>query len=142
MAHPEDNAIRRDGCACGQIRYSVKGEPIVVHGCHCRLCQRLSGSAFAVNAMIETDRVMLTSDQTPVAVHIPSALPEGKTIVRCPSCQVALWSHHALLGERIALVYVGTLDEGHAVSPDVHCFTETRHPWVVFPDGVPALEGD
>jgi hypothetical protein len=128
------------GCACGHVRYRMESPPIIVHGCHCRFCQRVSGSAFAVNAMIEADRVASTGDGAPEPVHTPSALPAGQKIHRCPRCFVPLWSNHSLLGEAIVFVYVGTLDEAGRLAPDVHCFTATKHPWVDLPDGVPAFE--
>ena len=130
------------GCVCGHVRYRMETTPIIVHGCHCRYCQRMSGSAFAVNAMIETDRVTLVGDGKPDAIHTPSALPEGQMIHRCPRCAVPLWANHSQLGETFALVYVGTLDDAAKLSPDIHCFTTTKHPWIALPAGVPAFEGN
>ncbi|HYI81734.1 MAG TPA: GFA family protein, partial [Acetobacteraceae bacterium] len=78
----------------------MEGAPIVTHACHCRFCQRMSESAFAVNAMIEADRVMLLGD-APEVVHTPSALPAGQKQHRCGRCRVALWSNHSKLGDRI-----------------------------------------
>lgn len=49
------------GGACGNVRYRLSSEPIYVHCCHCRSCQRESGSALALNAMIESDKVELLS---------------------------------------------------------------------------------
>ncbi|WGF88501.1 GFA family protein [Marinivivus vitaminiproducens] len=130
------------GCACSHVRYRLEAAPIVVHACHCRFCQRMSGSAFGVNAMVEADRVTLLTEGRPEIVHTPSARPEGQAFHRCPRCRVSVWSNHALLGEAIAIVMVGTLDEAGRIVPDVHCYTATRHPWVVLPAGVPAYEGD
>ena len=45
------------GCTCRHIRYRLAERPLFVHCCHCRWCQRDSGTAFAMNAMIEADRV-------------------------------------------------------------------------------------
>ena len=45
------------GCACGHVRYRLASAPMIVHCCHCRDCQRQTGSAFVLNALIETDRV-------------------------------------------------------------------------------------
>jgi hypothetical protein len=42
------------GCACGEIRYKLTASPLIVHACHCRDCQRLTGSAFVINIWIET----------------------------------------------------------------------------------------
>ena len=43
------------GCACGAVRYRLKSAPMIVHCCHCRDCQRQTGSAFVINVLIETD---------------------------------------------------------------------------------------
>ena len=129
------------GCLCGAVRLRLEEPPIITHACHCRFCQRVTGAAFAVNAMIETDRITLAGPR-PEAVHTPSALPAGQKLLRCPSCRAMLWSHHSLLGDRIAIVPVGILDEASAFTPDIHCFTATRHPWVVLPEDRPCFAGD
>jgi hypothetical protein len=56
---PGPRGMREGGCGCGQVRYRMEGAPLVVHCCHCRWCQRETGSAFALNAMIEADRVVV-----------------------------------------------------------------------------------
>src|SRR5579864_5797801 len=49
------------GCACGAVRYRLASPPMFVHCCHCRDCQRQTGSAFVLNALIETDRIAILS---------------------------------------------------------------------------------
>jgi hypothetical protein len=56
------------GCACGSIRYQLLDKPMFVHCCHCDDCQRLTGSAFVLNAIIETQAIKLLSGK-PVAVR-------------------------------------------------------------------------
>lgn len=117
------------GCTCGAVRYRLKAEPMFTHCCHCTWCQRETGSAFAVNAMIETDNVeILIGAPHPVAT--PSASGKGQTIVRCQSCHTAVWSHYHGAGPKIAFLRVGTLDHPHDVNPDVHIFTTSKRPWV------------
>lgn len=123
------------GCACGAVRYRMESAPIVVHGCR---CQRMSGSAFAVNALIETDRVTLLGE-TPEVVHTPSALPAGQKLHRCPRCRVAVRSNHSELGDHLVAVAVGTLDMAERIAPDVHCLAASKHPWVVLPPGILAF---
>lgn len=118
------------GCDCGSVRYRLLSAPLFVHCCHCRWCQRESGSAFALNAMIEADRVELVAGD-PELVATPSASGKGQHIARCPDCRIALWSHYAGAGETICFVRVGTLDEPDRLPPDIHIFTESRQPWVV-----------
>lgn len=118
------------GCDCGLVRYRLLSAPLFVHCCHCRWCQRESGSAFALNAMIEADRVELVAGE-PELVATPSASGKGQRIARCPVCRIALWSHYAGAGETICFVRVGSLDEPDRLPPDIHIFTESRQPWVV-----------
>lgn len=127
------------GCTCGEVRYRLTSAPMFVHCCHCTSCQTETGSAFAINAMIEADRVELLAG-APVAVATPSESGKGQTIWRCPSCHVALWSNYAGAGPRIRFVRVGTLDAPAACPPDVHIFTRSKLPWVTLPEGVPAVD--
>ena len=127
------------GCTCGEVRYRITSPPLIVHCCHCRSCQRESGTAFALNAMIEADRVELRSG-APVTIVTPSLSGEGQKITRCPRCQIAVWSNYAGSGDRFRFVRVGTLDTPDALPPDVHIFTMSKQPWVVLPPEVPAVE--
>ena len=126
------------GCDCGHVRYALVGTPLIVHCCHCRWCQRETGSAFAINAMIETDRVKLLG-YGPEYIDTPSASGNSQLIARCPECQIALWSHYAGAGPRVAFVRVGTLDDPDRLPPDIHIFTASKQPWVVLPEGTPAV---
>lgn len=122
------------GCACRKVRYRMLSSALYVHCCHCRWCQRETGSAFVLNAMIEADRVEVTSGE-PEAVLTPSNSGKGQTIHRCPDCKVALWSNYAGAGDAVKFVRVGTLDDPDNFPPDIHVFTTTRQPWVVIPEG-------
>ena len=126
-------------CTCGAVRYRLADRPLIVHCCHCTWCQRESGSAFAVNAMIETDR--LEVEGAVEEVTIPSASGNGQIVARCPTCRVALFSHYAGSGRSVAFLRVGTLDRPADCPPDVHIFTESRLPWVALPPDVPAFPG-
>jgi hypothetical protein len=126
------------GCDCREVRYRLETAPLFVHCCHCRWCQRESGSAFALNAMIETDRLTLLSG-VPDWVDTPSASGKGQLVARCPRCRLALWSHYAGARRAIAFVRVGTLDQPDLLPPDIHIFTASRQPWVVLPPGTPSV---
>jgi hypothetical protein len=133
-----NNQTYDGGCTCRSVRYRMTSKPMFVHGCHCTWCQRDTGAAFATNAMIEADRVELTSGAVEL-VDTPTASGKGQKVWRCPTCQVALWSNYAGSGDKVRFVRVGTLDAGHGIAPDVHIFTSTKLPWVVLPPGVPAV---
>src|SRR6201988_2649910 len=113
-------------------------KPLFVNCCHCRWCQRETGSAFVLNAMIEADRVELLRGQ-PNMVMTPSASGKGQKIWRCPDCHVALWSNYSGAGDSVRFVRVGTLDNPDAMPPDIHIFTSSKQPWVVLPAGTPAV---
>ena len=126
------------GCTCRQVRYRLLSKPLFVHCCHCRWCQRESGASFALNALIEADRVQLLSGQVE-KVLTPSESGRGQTICRCPICHVAVWSHYAGAGEAVCFVRVGTLDEPDRLPPDIHIFTIAKQPWLVLAPGTPAV---
>ena len=126
------------GCDCRAVRYRMETAPLFVHCCHCRWCQRESGAAFALNAMIEADRV-IELGQLPELVQTPSASGAGQLIARCPQCRIAIWSNYAGAGPVIKFVRVGTLDEPDLLPPDIHIFTSSKQPWVVLPPGARAV---
>jgi hypothetical protein len=109
-----------------------------VHCCHCKDCQRQTGSAFVLNALIEADRVeILAGEPEPVTMPTESGLPHD--IFRCPKCRIAVWSTYG--GRtKIRFVRVGTLEDPAALPPDVHIYTRSKPSWVTLPAGVPAFE--
>lgn len=133
MSYSETNTLE-GGCTCRAVRYRMTGKPMFVHCCHCRWCQRETGTAFALNAMIEADRVELLSG-APEVVNTPSNSGKGQKIARCPTCKIALWSNYAGAGDKIRFVRVGTLDESDRLPPDIHIFTASMQPWVTLPPG-------
>jgi hypothetical protein len=130
--------VAEGGCDCRQIRYRMLSKPLFVHCCHCRWCQRESGASFALNALIESDRVLLSAGSCEM-IDTPSNSGRGQKVARCPTCRLALWSHYAGAGERFKFVRVGTLDEPDRLPPDIHIFTASKQPWVVLPANIPAV---
>ena len=126
------------GCDCRQVRYRMESPPLFVHCCHCRWCQRESGASFALNAMIESDRVSLLAGE-PDVVDTPSESGRGQKIARCPKCRIAVWSNYAGAGPAVRFVRAGTLDDPDRLPPDIHIFTASKQPWVVLPPGIPAV---
>jgi len=125
-------------CTCGAVRFRMETAPLFVHCCHCTWCQRETGTAFALNAMIETDRLTLLHGELETVIT-PSNSGKGQKIARCPTCRVALWSHYPGGGDAVSFVRVGTLEQPTLVPPDIHIFTCTKVPWVTLPAGVPAV---
>lgn len=138
MSTGEQVGSLEGGCGCGHVRYRMEAAPLIVHCCHCRWCQRETGTAFALNAVVETACV------TPLAgavemIDTPSASGRGQKIARCPQCRVALWSHYPGGGPAMAFVRVGTLDQPERCPPDIHIYTASKQAWVVLPPDARAV---
>jgi hypothetical protein len=128
------------GCACGEIRYRLTVAPMIVHACHCRDCQRLTGGAFALNLWIERKFVEASGGE-PVAFRVPPG-SSGKPhdVFACGKCSTHLWSkYHAAPGDTV-LLRAGTLDDPTTVKPDVHIFTRSKLPWLELPAGTRSFE--
>ena len=109
-----------------------------VNCCHCLDCQRQTGGAFVINALIETDRIEIIQG-APQPVPLPTDSGRPHEVHRCPLCQTALWSDY---GRRPGLRFlrVGTLDDPSALRPDAHIFTRTKRDWVGLPADAAAFE--
>lgn len=125
------------GCSCGRVRFRLRTQPLFVHCCHCRDCQRQTGSAFVLNALIETDRIEILA-HAPEPVSVPTDSGRPHDIHRCAVCRIAVWSDY---GRRPALrfVRVGALDDPAALPPDVHIYTRSKLPWIALPETTPAF---
>jgi hypothetical protein len=126
------------GCACGEVRYGLNDAPMFVHCCHCTSCQTETGSAFVINALIESELVATIAGAAE-PVMTPSASGRGQQVWRCPRCRVALWSNYGGAADVLRFVRVGTLDAPAALPPDVHIYTRSKLPWVTLPDRVPVF---
>jgi hypothetical protein len=117
------------GCVCGAIRYTLTAAPMIIHACHCRDCQKLTGSALAVNLWIER-KFVARGGPEPVAFRHTAGSGKPHDVFTCPACGTALWSkYHAAPGDTV-LLRGGTLDDPASVKPDVHIFTRSKLPWL------------
>ncbi|GJL97365.1 MAG: aldehyde-activating protein [Hyphobacterium sp.] len=133
MSHAHKGA-----CHCGTVQYALTSDPLFVHGCHCRDCQKQTGGPFAVNALIERDRITLVSGE-PVRTEQKTDSGRPHDIWRCPECRCALWSDYGRR-EVLAFIRVMTLDAPDACPPDVHIFTRTKAPFIDLPESARAFE--
>lgn len=135
----DDGTILSGGCACGAARYEIGAEPIVVNNCHCRLCQRQTGSTSVVNIFVESEHIRLVSGETSENV-VKAGSGGDHVIVRCAACGTALWSFYPRLGRLAAGVRAGTLDDPGAAPANAAIFTADKMPWVTLPEGIPHFE--
>src|SRR5579872_1784188 len=126
---------QQGGCACGAVRYRLTEAPLIVHACHCRDCQRLSGSAFVVNLWIE--RCYVETDHARLrAARLTAGSGKPHEVFSCPECGTAIYSkYHAAAGDTVML-RGGTLDDPQSAPPDVHIFTRSKMRWFEPPAGV------
>ena len=120
-------------CFCGAITYRLKRDPMFVHACHCRDCQKQTGGPFAINALIERAEVEILSG-TPIRIEMDTDSGRPHDIYRCPACHTALWSDYGRR-EKLVFIRVASLDEPERCAPDVHIFTHTRLPFADIPPG-------
>jgi hypothetical protein len=136
-------------CDCKAVTYEVLAPFLCIHCCHCTWCQRESGGAFALNAIIESSNFRLTSSTKPKHVPTPTPSGEGQVIARCPECWVAVYADYGGDGTWMKYVKLGTIDHADrsraGMKPDVHIFTSTKLDWVDLTGekerGVPIYEG-
>lgn len=126
------------GCFCGKLRYRLHGWPMFTYCCHCTECRRQTGSAFVINAQIESDRVEVLSGE-PIAVPVPTESGYPHDIYRCETCQTAVWSNY---GRRSWLLFikVATLDDPAAFRPEAHIYLRSRLPWLALDASIPGFD--
>jgi len=126
-------------CSCSAIRYELTESPLIVHACHCRDCQRITGSAFVVNMWIEK-KFVRASGADPKAYRLEGGSGKRHDVFFCDTCGTYLWSRYHIVSSDCLFVRAGTLENPGAVTPDVHIFTRTKVPWLTLPKGVRAFE--
>jgi len=127
------------GCACGAVRYRLAAPALIVHACHCRDCQRLTGGAFAVNALIEREHVEATA-APPRSFELDTPSGRGQEVWYCGACGTSVWSRYRMAPGHLLFVRAGTLDTPEAIGPDVHIYVRSKLPWLALPPGARAFE--
>ena len=125
-------------CGCGAVTYQMMTQPMFVHCCHCGECQRQTGSAYVLNAIIEADRVTCAG---PITEHeLPTPSGKGQIITRCRDCGVAVFSSYLIRLGKLLYVRVGTLDHPDQCPPDVQIFTSSKQAWVPLREDIPVFD--
>ena len=131
----KDDAIHRGGCLCGGVRYRTLGQPERTTICHCSFCQKLTGSAFLVDAVFLRPRVEIEKGRVCAYNYVSPDHGRTLTIHFCGRCGTNL----SLTFERFPAmqgVFGGTFDDPSWLRPSRHIFTEKAVPWMVFPRGI------
>ena len=125
------------GCQCGSVRYVVTTEPIRLVACHCRECQRQSGSAFAMSMPVKKNGLTVTGP-TKQSTRLADSGYEV-TGVFCPECGVRIYNLLQSAPDIVA-IKPGTLDDTSWLRPGAFIWMKSAQGWVAVPDGVMALE--
>jgi hypothetical protein len=125
------------GCQCGSVRYVVMTEPIRVLACHCKECQRQSGSAFAMSMPVKKDSLKVTG----LTKQFTRMADSGNEVtgVFCPECGVRIY-HVLKSATDVVSIKPGTLDDTRQLRPELFIWMKSAQGWVPVPDGVKALE--
>jgi hypothetical protein len=126
------------GCQCGSVRYVLTTEPIRVAACHCKECQRQSGSAFGMSMPVKRDGLTVTGPTKKFSRIADSG--NAVTGVFCADCGVRIY--HALdTAQDVVALKPGTLDDTGWLQPSHFIWMKSAQGWVPVPDGVTALAG-
>ncbi len=115
------------GCLCGKVRYSADAEPVFTGICHCRNCQKESGSAFAIVIGIPQTALSVQGDLKTFEDKGDS----GMAMLRrfCPNCGSTLMDQ-AMAMPDVIMVQAGTLDDPSWVKPAMQIYCDSAQPWV------------
>ena len=132
---------RKASCNCGQLCATVKGpDPERISLCHCNLCQKQSGSAFAIQARFPREQVTISGKSTAWKLSLADAnstgyrncvsLGGGGTFHFCPVCGSTVWYTADADAARIG-VKIGTFADPTFPAPKISGFEEYQHPWAM-----------
>ncbi len=129
----------KGGCACGSVRYELTASPLIVHACHCRDCQRITGGPFVINIWIEK-KFVEASGAAPQSFMLKGGSGNKHEVFFCGRCGTYVWSRYYGAPGEALFVRAGTLDTPEAVKPDVHIFTRSKLPWLKLAEDAQAFE--
>lgn len=124
-------------CLCGSIKYESAAEPVLVGVCHCKHCQKQSGSAFSMMVAVPKGSLQITGDSLTDYHDVGDS---GQPVTRrfCSKCGSPVVSDVAIT-PMFDWVKAGTLDDTSWFSPQFHMFCEHAQSWVQPTDGVPRI---
>jgi hypothetical protein len=133
---------REGGCVCGGVRFAVTGPPMRVTVCHCRFCQRATGSAFMIEPIWPRSAVRLVSGTPATYDHRSEGSGKVVYVHFCPRCGTKLYLTFERFPDSCG-VYAGTFDDpgwfDAAGVPTKHIFVAEARPGSVIPAGIPAF---
>jgi hypothetical protein len=125
------------GCLCGAVRWEADVEPTMMGICHCRDCQKATGSAYFPALAVPLAALRVQGEPRTYG----STAESGRTVTRafCGACGSLLWGWNTAMPE-IRNLSAACLDDPSRFTPLVHVFTASAQPWDQVPPGLPQFE--
>ena len=126
------------GCMCGAVRYESDADPIAMGNCHCRDCQRATGSAFAAAVLVPVNAVSISGE-----VKYYEVVGDSGAIVRrgfCPNCGARLLGKPTASSNLIGIM-AGSLDDPSWFRPQADIYTASAQPWDYMNPNLPEFPG-
>ena len=119
-------------CLCGQVRYSATAEPAIVAVCHCKNCQKQTGTAFSV--LVGIPKSAISIEGSLKTFHDTG--DSGQAVDRnfCPECGSPIISDVAVMPE-LRFIKAGTLDDTSWLDPKMHVYCDSAENWTHIPEG-------
>ena len=122
-------------CLCGSVKYTCDAEPAMTAVCHCRNCQKQTGSSFSLVVGVPADSISFTESE-----HLgeyKDTGDSGGTVRRqfCTNCGSPIVSI-ADAAPGIGFIKAGTLEDRDWLAPQVHIWCETAQPWVTLEESM------
>ena len=132
-------AYATGGCLCGAVRYECAEAPVMAGACHCRDCQRNSGSAFATLLIFRRETVAADGDALAVFTHEGGS---GKDVRRyyCRCCGSPVFAEYDVTPD-FRVVMAGTLDDPALIRPEWNIYTASKQPWIELSPHMKPFEG-
>lgn len=126
----------RGSCLCGEIIYEIT-RIVGINYCHCRQCQKASGTAFATSAAVPREGFSIVEGEASLGAFESSP---GKRRCFCKVCSSPLFSERQ--GSTMIYIRLGALDDIPSLTPEVHIHVSSKAPWYEIHDDLPQLQAE
>lgn len=132
---PDEDAPLTGRCLCGAVRFSISEPLLGAAYCHCKRCQRLSGTGFSISGVTEPGSFEIMQGDEAVGTYRPE--DDGWHKNYCSECGSQLFSRDPANPE-LLVVRLGVLDQDPGIRPGLHQFVDYAPAWAPIPDdGLP-----
>lgn len=132
--------MRTGTCVCGASSFELEQEPLFTQACHCRHCQRATGSAFMLSLVMEQVNLKLLRGQLKT-YDFCGGSGQHYDLNTCADCGTALWANRRGQTRGLAYIRAGTLNDLDGIKPQAHIYTQSKLSWLQLPTDIPAFEG-